>query len=68
VQSGVNAGIFGFLSINMIGVQADFVCDPAGLVPNGVDLSEKQENTPHPARLDRWIRWWAGNASVRCRM
>jgi len=32
---------------------------------NGVDLSEKQENTPHPARLDRWKRWWAGNAAVR---
>jgi len=33
-----------------------------------MDLSEKQENTPHPARLDRWTRWWAGKAAVRCRM
>jgi len=33
---------------------------------NGLDSSEKQENTPHPARLDRWKRWWARNAGVRC--
>jgi len=28
VQSGVNGGIFGFLSIKMIGVQADFMLWP----------------------------------------
>ena len=39
VQSGVNARIFGFLSIKMIGVQADSLCGPAGFTPNGVDLS-----------------------------
>ena len=36
-----------------------------GFMPNGVDLSEKREITPHPARLDRWKRWWAIYAATR---
>gem|GEM_PF-5034758 len=63
VQSGVNTGIFGLLSIKMIGVQADFVCGPAGFTPADQGLAtnhaKPDEAAPHPTSR----RWKPGLAT-----